>query len=291
MTVRLGGYGIAYDGDPQAYARAHVAFGYRAAYMPNIRLESREEIAAIVKAMADADITIAEGGAWKNLIAHDEALRRANLDFAAHQLALADELGARACVAYHGTVGHPGDPWQLSDNYDYGPHPDNQSDAGFQRAVETARYVIDAVKPRRTKFSLEMVPWLVTDTAENYLKLLKAIDRPQFGAHIDAANMVISPRHYFNTGAMIRECFALLGPWIVSCHAKDIVMKGGPGNISFHMDEVVPGDGNIDYGAYLTEIARLGRDVPLMLEHFDVAGYRRGLAHIRRVAAAVGVPT
>ncbi len=291
MTVRLGGYGIAYDGDPQAYAQAHVAFGYRAAYMPNIRLESREEIAAIVKAMADADITIAEGGAWKNLIAHDEALRQANLDFAVHQLALADELGAMACVAYHGTVGHPGDPWQLSDNYDYGPHPDNQSDAGFQRAVETARYVIDAVKPRRTKFSLEMVPWLVTDTAENYLKLLKAIDRPQFGAHIDAANMVISPRHYFNTGAMIRECFALLGPWIVSCHAKDIVMKGGPGNISFHMDEVVPGDGNIDYGAYLTEIAKLGRDVPLMLEHFDVAGYRRGLAHIRKVAAAVGVPT
>jgi sugar phosphate isomerase/epimerase len=289
MSVRLGGAGIVYRGDPEAYAREHVAFGYRAAYVPSVRLENRDEVRAIVKALADADVVVAEAGAWKNLIAHDDAQRRANLDYAIHQLALADEMGARACVAYHGTVGHPGDPWRLSDNYDYGPHPDNQSEAGFQRAVETARAVIDAVKPRRTKFSLEMVPWLVTDTPENYLKLLKAIDRPAFGAHIDAVNMVISPRLYFDTGRMIRDAFALLGPWIVSCHAKDIVMQGGPGNISFHMDEVVPGEGNLDYRAYLTEIDRLGRDVPLMLEHFDLPGYRRGLAHICKVAAAVEV--
>lgn len=288
MTIRIGGAGIDYAGDPEAYARAHVAFGYTAAYMPNISIENRDEIAAITAAMARADVTIAEGGAWKNLVAHDEAVRKANLEFAVHQLALADELGARACVAYLGTVGHPGDPWQLSDNYDYGPHPDNQSEAGFARAVDTARQIIDAVKPRRTKFSLEMVPWLVTDTAENYLKLIRAIDRPQFGAHIDAVNMVLSPRLYFDTGRMIREAFALLGPWVVSCHAKDIVMQGGPGNISFHFDEVPPGEGNLDYRAYVSEIARLGRDMPLMLEHFDVPAYRRALAHIKAVAAGLG---
>lgn len=286
MTMRLGGYGIDYKGDPEAYARAHVAFGYNAAYMPNVDINNRSEIDAIVKAMAEADVIIAEGGAWKNLIAHDEKERHANLDYAVHQLALADEMGARACVAFHGTVGHPGDPWQLSDNYDYGPHPDNQSEAGFQRAVDTARYVIDAVRPKRTKFSLEMVPWLVTDTPENYLKLLKAIDRPEFGAHIDAANLVITPRLYFNTGAMIREAFKLLGPWVVSCHAKDIVMKGGPGTISFHLDEVPPGEGNLDYRAYVDEIRKLGRDVPLMLEHFGVPEYRRGLAYIKTIALA-----
>ncbi len=290
MSVRLGGP-IPYEGDPEAYARAHVAFGYRAAYVPNIKLDSRVEVAELVKAMEAADVVVAEGGAWKNLIAQDDATRKANLDYAVHQLALADEVGARACVAYHGTIGHAGDPWQLSDNYDYGPHPDNQSEAGFQRAVDTARYVIDMVKPKRTKFSLEMVPWLVTDTPENYLKLLKAIDRPQFGAHIDAANMIISPRLYFNTGKMIRDGFALLAPWIVSCHAKDIVMQGGPGNISFHMDEVVPGEGNLDYAAYLSEIDKLGRDLPLMLEHFDMAGFKRGLAHIKKVAAEIGVVT
>ncbi|WP_108395932.1 sugar phosphate isomerase/epimerase family protein [Devosia submarina] len=289
MTFRIGGYGIDYKGDPEAYARAHVEFGYNAAYMPNISIDNSDEIAALVKAMAEADVVIAEGGAWRNLIAHDEAVRKANLDYAVHQLALADELGARACVAFHGTVGHAGDLWKLSDNYDYGPHPDNQSEAGFQRAVDTARYVIDAVQPKRAKFSLEMVPWLVTDTAENYLKLIKAIDRPGFGAHIDAVNMVILPRLYFKSGRLIREAFELLGEWVVSCHAKDIVMQGGPGTISFHMDEVPPGEGNLDYHAYVTEIAKLRREVPLMMEHFDVPAYKRGLAHIRSVVQSAGI--
>ena len=50
MTLRLGGYGIDYHGDPEAYARAHVAFGYNAAYMPNISIDNRDEIAAIIRA-------------------------------------------------------------------------------------------------------------------------------------------------------------------------------------------------------------------------------------------------
>jgi hypothetical protein len=43
MTFRLGGYGIEYEGDPEAYVQAHIEFGYNAAYMPNISIESRDE--------------------------------------------------------------------------------------------------------------------------------------------------------------------------------------------------------------------------------------------------------
>ncbi len=39
-------------------------------------------------------------------------------------------------------------------------------------------------------------------------------------------------------------------------------MQGGPGTISFHFDEVPPGEGNLDYTAYLAEIRKLGREVP-----------------------------
>ncbi|HWA20649.1 MAG TPA: sugar phosphate isomerase/epimerase, partial [Devosia sp.] len=226
---------------------------------------------------------------WRNLVAHDGAKRKANLQYALDVLATADELGVAACVAYHGTVGHPGDGWGLSDNYDYGPHPDNLGAAGFERMVETARYVLDSVRPKRTKFSLEMVPWLVTGTPQEYLRLIKAIDRPMFGAHIDAANMIVSPTYYFDTPAMLREGFALLGPHVVSAHAKDIVMKGGPGRISFHMDEVPVGEGNLDYRAYLRELDGLGRDVPLMIEHYTGPEYDRSRDHIKAVAREEGI--
>ena len=286
--IKLGRYGVEYKGDPEAYVRQYVNEGYAAIYAPPL-LPGDPTIKTLVQAVAKAGLVIGEAGAWRNLVAHDEATRKVNLQFAVDTLAAADEMGVVACVAFHGTVGHAGDPWQLSDNYDYGPHPGNLGEAGFQRMVETARYVIDAVKPRRTRFSLEMVPWLITGTPQEYLRLIKAIDRPAFAAHIDAANMITSPQFYFDTPRMLREGFALLAPYVVSAHAKDIVMKGGPGRISFHMDEVPPGEGMLDYRAYLRELNALGRDVPLMLEHFDKPEYDRGRDHIRKVGREIGV--
>ena len=286
--IKLGRYGVEYKGDPEAYVLQYVDERYAAIYAPPL-MPGDPAIKALVEAVAKAGLVIGEAGAWRNLIAHDEVTRKANLQFAVDTLAAADEMGAVACVAFHGTVGHAGDPWQLSDNYDYGPHPGNLGEAGFQRMVETARYVIDAVKPRRTRFSLEMVPWLITGTPQEYLRLIKAIDRPAFAAHIDAANMITSPQFYFDTPRMLREGFALLAPYVVSAHAKDIVMKGGPGLISFHMDEVPPGEGMLDYRAYLRELNALGRDVPLMLEHFDKPEYDRGRDHIRKVGREIGV--
>jgi sugar phosphate isomerase/epimerase len=289
MAIKLGRYDVAYKGDPVAYAREYSAGGYKAAYMPNIRIEDKDEVKAVIDAVAREGLILGEAGAWKNLVAHDETIRKANLEFAVHQLALADEMGVVACIAYHGTVGHAGDDWGLNDNFDYGPHPGNRGEEGFQRMVETARHVIDAVKPKRTKFSLEMVPWLITGTAEDYVRLILAVDRPMFGAHIDAANMIVSPSLYFDTAAMLRHGFELLGPYVVSAHAKDIVMKGGPGRVSFHFDEVVPGEGNLDYRAYLNELNDLGRDVPLMLEHYTGPEYDAGRDHIRKVGAEIGI--
>ena len=85
------------------------------------------------------------------------------------------------------------------------------------------------------------------------------------------------------------EGFALLAPYVVSAHAKDIVMKGGPGRISFHMDEVPPGEGMLDYRAYLRELDALGRVVPLFLEHFDKPEFDRGRDYIRKGGREIGV--
>jgi sugar phosphate isomerase/epimerase len=289
FMIKLGRYDVPWTGDPDAYVRFYADAGYRAIYAPPLQPNDTGLIRATREAAARANLIIGEAGAWRNLVAHDETTRKANLQFAIDTLAVADELGTVACVAYHGTVGHPGDGWGLSDNYDYGPHPDNRGEAGLQRMVETARHVIDAVKPKRTKFSLEMVPWLMTGTPEDYLRVIKAVDRTEFGAHIDAANMIVSPGLYFDTPGMLRHGFELLGPYVVSAHAKDIVMQGGPGRISFHMDEVSVGEGNLDYRAYLRELDALDRDVPLMLEHYTQPEYDSSAAHIRRVAAEIGV--
>lgn len=101
-----------------------------------------------------------------------------------------------------------------------------------------------------------------------------------------AAANVMTPRQYWNSGALIRECFEKLGPWIVSCHAKDIVLRH---QAALHFDEIIPGKGQLDYRTYLRELDRLPADVPLMLEHLSDADYAVARDHIFRVGDEIGV--
>jgi sugar phosphate isomerase/epimerase len=151
--------------------------------------------------------------------------------------------------------------------------------------VEVVREIVDAVQPRRALYTLETMPWMYPDSADSYLDLLRAIDRSQVAVHLDPVNIVCSPQRYYGNAALLRECFAKLGPWIVSCHAKDILLRD---RLTVHLDEVGPGQGALDYAVYLRELDNLHPDVPLILEHMRTADeYRAGAAYVRSVARQV----
>ena len=116
-----------------------------------------------------------------------------------------------------------------------------------------------------------MMQYSVPDSPDGYRELILAIDRPGFGAHFDPVNFVMTPRVYWDTGALIRECFAKLGQWVVSCHAKDVILRQEP--TSMHFDEIVPGRGELDYRTFLTELDRVPGGVPLMIEHLSDPDY------------------
>jgi len=276
--IRLGGHGLPVrSDDPYAFARAHKAFGYGAAYCPPVRMDNPQRIADIRKAFEMEGIPIAEVGIWRNLVASDEVTRKANRAYAAELLAIADEVGAKCAVTYIGTY--------LPDS-DYAPDPRNFTEAAFDDCVSAARELIDTVKPKRTKLALEMMQYSLPDSVDNYRELIRAIDRPAFAAHVDPVNLVLTLRQYWNTGAIIRECFEKLGRWIVSCHAKDIVLNEY--KIGVHLDEIIPGRGVLDYATYLSELDRLP-DVPLMLEHLSDGDYAVARDHIFAVGDEIGV--
>jgi sugar phosphate isomerase/epimerase len=277
-SLRLDGPVFVKSEDPGELARAHRALGYRAAYAPEVSLKDKDRVQAIIKEFAAQDVALAEVGAWVNLLDPDSEKRRKNLEYVTGRLALAEELGARCCVDIAGSF-NP-DVW-------YGPHPDNLGPRFFDATVENARKLIDAVKPQRTTFALEMMGWSLPTCPDDYLKLIKAIGRKAFAVHLDVCNAVNNPARMYNNGALIRECFAKLGPRIVSCHAKDLAWEV---ELQVHFKEVVPGRGVIDYKTYLQELAKLPVDAPLMLEHLKTAEeYTEGRQYIQRVAGELNL--
>ena len=274
--LRLGGPVFEKYTDPEGWVRAVKKLGYRAAYCP-VRADAEDDIVkAYARAAEKADIIIAEVGAWSNPISPDEKTRQAALEKCRTQLALADRIGANCCVNISGSRGEQWD----------GPSSKNLTDETFDMIVETTRSIIDEVKPTRTYFTLETMPWAYPDSADSYLRLYKAIDRKHFAVHLDPVNIVCSPQRYFRSGQLIRECFEKLGPYIKSCHAKDILLQT---KLTTHLDEVRPGLGGLDYATFLRELSKMP-DTPLMLEHLKGAEeYRKAADHIRGVAKTIGL--
>ena len=275
--MRLGGPLFGEWNDPQQWADLARRHGYSAVQCPIDDPRDDGAIAAYAAAAARAGLVIAEVGAWSNPISPDPATRQAALARCQERLALAEAIGARCCV---NIAGSRGEQWD-------GPYPDNLSADTFALIVDTVRLIIDAVKPTRTYYTLETMPWVYPDSPESYLALIKAVDREAFAVHLDPVNLVCSPQRYFDTAALIRACFAVLGPHIKSCHAKDVTLRG---QLLVHLDEVRVGLGSFDYRVYLEELSKLDPDTPLMLEHLSTAEeYEAAGEHIRSVARTVGV--
>ncbi len=277
-AVRLGGPIFLKSGDPAELAREHRRLGYSAAYCPAAKADDTARVRAIEKAFASENVVIAEVGAWVNMLDPDADKRRTNLQYVVDRMALAESVGARCAVdiagSYNATV------W-------YGPNGKNLSQEFFDATVANCRHVIDAIWPSRSKFTIEAMGWSLPDGPDSYLKLIRAVDRPAFGVHLDVCNIINSPKRFYTNGAVIADCFRKLGPRIVSCHAKDLAWIP---EMNVHFQEVIPGRGEVDYRTYLSELSRLPLETPLMLEHLKTAeDYDEGRLYIQKIAGEISV--
>ena len=278
VNVRLGGPLFEKFDGPDTWIAALKQRGYRAAYCPIKTDAANDVINAYALAAKKADIVIAEVGAWSNPLSADLSVAQQAFKKCVESLALAEAIGANCCVNISGSK----NPQHWA-----GPHEENFSDSTFDQIVEVTRKIIAEIKPTRTYFTLEFMPWIYPDSVDSYLRIIKAVDHKQFAVHMDPVNIINSPRAYYSNSVLIKECFAKLGQYIRSCHGKDIILKED--SYSTQLEECRPGLGQLDYGTYLTELSKL-KNIPLMLEHLPSAvEYEKAAAFVRSVGKQIGI--
>jgi sugar phosphate isomerase/epimerase len=276
FPVRLGGPVPGKFDDPADWVKAVRELGYSAAYCPVQYGASSELIRAYREEAGKSNILIAEVGVWNNMMDPDEVKRTENLRKNVNALHLAEEIGAKCCVNISGARGEIWD----------GPYPGNYSKDTFDLIVQNVRSIIDEVKPSGTFYTLEPMPYMLPDSPDSYLSLIKAVGRKQFAAHLDPVNMISSPGRYFNNAEFIKECFRKLGPHIKSIHAKDIIIMP---ELTLHLEERRPGEGAIDYVTFLKEATKL-KDIPFMLEHLKTQEeYRLAAQYVRATGEKAGI--
>lgn len=263
---------------PAEWAERMQECGYRTAYSPVDEKTPPEEVEAFVNTARAIDVTFAEVGAWVNVLDQNPEKRKANREFCKRRLELADRLGAACCVNIAGSLGEKWD----------GPCADDLSPAGLEATVEAVREILDDVRPTRAAYALETMPWMLPDSADTALELVRAVDRPRFAIHFDPVNLIHSPRVFFGATAMVEDFVRRVGPHICAVHLKDIVLQP---NLTTHLQEVRPGLGGLDLSAMLQVIDQgLPADVPVLIEHLEhEEDYALAAQALRSAAVSVGI--
>ena len=277
----LGGTVAGRYGTPAEWEQLLAASHFKAVTAPFTCRTPKEEIAAYCAAAKRQGAVIAEAGVWKNLFDPDPAAAAAALDFAKGQLALADEWDIPCCVNIVGTQSAAG--WDAADKSNFTPET-------YEKIITCIRDIIDSVKPDRAFYCVEPMPWMVPDSPEAYLRLIRDVDRKQFGAHMDFVNMINCPRRYLDAEGFIDECFRTLAPYIKSTHLKDTRMH--PTRLTAVLEECSPGEGALDFATVLTIMNRyLSADAPVLLEHMQTfEEYEKAYAYVAAQAEKAGIP-
>ena len=266
---------------PEEWEKLLAASHFKAVTAPFTCYSSREEIAGYCAAARRQGAVIAEAGVWKNLFDPDPAAAAKALEFAKGQLALADEWDIPCCVNIVGTQSEAG--WDAAD-------PSNFTQETYDRIIACIREIIDSVKPSRAFYCIEPMPWMVPDSPEAYLQLIRDVDRAQFGAHMDFVNMINCPRRFLDAEGFIEECFRLLAPYIKSTHLKDSRLY--PTRLTTVLEECNPGEGGLNFANVLKIIHRwLPADAPVLLEHMQTfEEYEKAYLYVAEQAGRAGVP-
>ena len=266
--------------DKTAWEQALIRSRFKAITAPFTCQTPRTEIDAYCEILSRRGVRIAEIGVWKNLMDPDPASAAEAMAFAKGQLALADERGIPCCVNIAGTKSALG--WDAADESNFQPDT-------YDLIVRQVQEILDDVKPRRAFYTLEPMPWMLPDGPDEYLQLMRDVNRPQFAVHLDFVNMLCTPRRCLDPLGFLEECLKKLGPFIKSTHIKDSRMDRT--RLTSFFQECSPGEGDLDYGAVLQLLDQyLPQDAPVLLEHMTTfEEYAAAYDYVAGKAAEAGV--
>lgn len=238
----------------EEWGRKLVEIGATAASFPLKYSDSVSKIDEYVQVAKDCSIQIAEVGIWQSPFQKNQLA--SVFELACRQLELADYVHARCCVNISGAFGEVWD----------GCYAANYAEESYDQIVSFIQKLLAKIPLKNTYFVIESMPWMIPDSPEQYKKLVKDVNHPRFGVHLDICNWINQPYWYVHNRELIKKSFELLAPYTKSIHLKDIMLE--PGSV-VRFRETMPGTGQFDIAYLLENICQLPVDTPVLLEHLS----------------------
>ena len=227
----------------------------------------------------------------------DAAVRAEIVKTISRGLEVAHELGAHVALIRPGSLNPAGS---------YAPSRKNHEPGCMERLVETLRRVADKAEAVGQTIVIETYALTIMDSPETNAQIVQAVGSDRIRIVMDYVNHFQSLHQVYHSADRMNHIFDVMGPVSPVAHCKDISVGN---NFALHLDETIPGEGELDITTALRRWHALHPDGYMLLEHIpdeklphDLSladqklfeqqphkGYALAARHVQRMAAAAEI--
>ncbi len=229
-------------------------------------------------ALDEADLEAAQANGWYEVLVHaDEQLRAEGIRGLQALTRIGRVLDAKTVYVRPGSLSAAG-AWY--------PHPGNYAPEVFDRLVDSLRQAAQAAAAEGMMLALEGHVLSLLDTPQRMRDVIDAVGSPALRFNTDPVNFIGTIKDSYHPGRVLEELERVLGEYTVAAHLKDMTVQD---RLVLHIEEVVIGEGTMDYGRLLPQLEQMNPEMYGLIEHLPDEKIPQARAGLMRAAEKAGV--
>ncbi|MCY4411872.1 MAG: sugar phosphate isomerase/epimerase [Caldilineaceae bacterium] len=208
----------------------------------------------------------------------EEATRARLLEDIRRGLGVARQLGGHVALIRTGS---------LSPNGSYSPHRENHRPGRRALLLESLRWLAEAAESIGQTIAVETHLSTIMNSPEYNRAIIRDVGSPRMRVVMDYVNHFQALYQVYDSRTRLRHIFDCMGPISTHGHCKDISVRDG---FVTHMDEEIPGEGELDLGTALRLWHEEHPDGYMMLEHLPNEKYPLAAANVHRILEKERIP-
>ena len=186
-------------------------------------------------------------------------------------------LNAQTCLIRTGSLNPAGS---------YSPCKENFTAKAKEQLIETLKIIAAKAAVEGVTIVIETHALTIMGSPAINKEIIAAVGSKHMGVVMDYVNHFQSLEQVYNSTERLNHIYDFMGSIAPIAHCKDIRIKSG---LVLHIDEEIPGDGELDMLTALKRWHDLYPDGYMLLEHLGSDRYPHAAANVRRLCTEAGI--
>lgn len=177
-------------------------------------------------------------------------------------------------------------PGSLNPDGAWTSHKDNHLPESMDRLIETLKPIAENAEKIEITLVMETHAVSIMGSPEICKEIVDQVGSDRLRIVMDFVNHFQSLKQVYESEERLNHIFDVMGPVAPMAHIKDISVQNG---LVLHLNEEVPGEGELEIGVALQRFNELYPDGYGLIEHLPIEKIPLANKNVRSIAAENGV--